>query len=136
MDRDAVARAGRRAQAEEALAFEREREAALRLQLAELVLEEEGSRIDAAAFAELEADDVRLVRAALGQLDEDAAIADEEDVFAEDLYVDFADEPDDGDDDEDESSRLQREIDGSRRTQAALERFIAALGVPARSEVE
>jgi len=134
VDRDAVARAGRRAQAEEALAFEREREAALRQQLAELVLEEEGARVDATAFAALGEDDVRLVRAALGQLDE--ADADEDDPFAEDLYVDFDDEPGDADDDEDEASRLQGEIDGSLRIQAALERFIAALGVPAGSEVE
>jgi len=134
VDRDAVARAGRRAQAEEALAFEREREAALRQQLAELVLEEEGARVDATAFAALGEDDVRLVRAALGQLDE--ADADEDDPFAEDLYVDFDDEPGDADDDEDEASRLQGEIDGSLRIQAALERFIAALGVPAGSELE
>jgi len=134
VDRDAVARAGRRAQAEEALAFEREREAALRQQLAELVLEEEGARVDATAFAALGEDDVRLVRAALGQLDE--ADADGDDPFAEDLYVDFDDEPGDADDDEDEASRLQGEIDGSLRIQAALERFIAALGVPAGSELE
>ena len=62
MDRDAIARAGRRAQAEEALAFEREREAALREQIAALVLEEEGPRLDAEAFASLDDADVRLVR--------------------------------------------------------------------------
>ena len=130
MDRDAVARAGRRAQAEEALVFEREREAALRQQLAELVLEEEGARVDAEAFATLGEDDARLVRAALGQVDED----DDEDPFADDLYVVFEDEPDEPEGDEDEGSRLQGEIEESLRTQAALERFIAALDAPAPTE--
>ncbi len=132
VDRDAVARAGRRAQAEEALVFEREREAALRQQVAELVLEEEGARVDAAAFATLDEDEIRLVRAALGQVDEDDV--DEEDPFADDLYVVFEDEPDEPEDDEDEASRLQGEIEESLRTQAALERFIAALDAPAPTE--
>ena len=127
MDRDAVARAGRRAQAEEALDFERRREAALRQQLAELVLEEDGAQVDAAAFAELDEDDAGRVRAALGLLDEDQT-DDEEDPFAQDVYVDFEDQPDaDEAEGEDEASRLQREIDDSLRIQAALQRFIGAL---------
>jgi hypothetical protein len=132
VDRDAVARAGRRAQAEEALVFEREREAALRRQVAELVLEEEGARVDAAAFATLDEDEVRLVRAALGQVDEDEL--DEEDPFADDVYVVFDDEPAEQEGDTDETSRLQGEIEESLRTQAALERFIAALDAPAPTE--
>jgi hypothetical protein len=131
VDRDAVARAGRRAQAEDALLFERDREAALRQQLAEIVLEEEGARVDAAAFAALDEDEVRRVRAALGQVDEDDV---EEDPFADDLYVAFEDEPDEQEDDEDEAARLQSEIEESLRTQAALERFIAALDAPAPTE--
>ena len=133
MDREAVARAGRRAQAEEALAFEREREAALRRQVAELVLEEDGPRVDAAAFAELDDDEVRRVRAALGEPDEDSA--EEDDLFEDGVYyVEFADEPGAEDGEEDEASRLEREIDESLRTQAALERFIAALDAPAPTE--
>jgi hypothetical protein len=131
VDRDAVARAGRRAQAEDALLFERDREAALRQQLAEIVLEEEGARVDAAAFAALDEDEVRRVRAALGQVDEDDV---EEDPFADDLYVAFEGEPDEQEDDEDEAARLQSEIEESLRTQAALERFIAALDAPAPTE--
>ena len=122
MDRDAVARAGRRAQAEEALVFERGREAALRQQVAELVLEEDGARVDAAAFATLDEDDVRLVRVALGQADEEDV---DEDPFGDEPYVVF--EPAEEEDAEDEVSRLQSEIEESLRTQAALERFIAAL---------
>ena len=129
-----MARDGRRAQAEEALAFERDREAELRRQLADVVLEEEGARVDAAAFAALEPDDVRRVRAALGELDEDGG--DEEDDLFDEAFVtiDFGDEPE-REDDEAETSRLEREIDESRRTQAAIERFIAALDAPAPTEM-
>ena len=131
MDREAVARAGRRAQAEEALAFEREREAALRDQIAALVLEEEGARVDAAAFAELPPDDVELVRSALGELADDGE-EEEDDLFGDEPYVTFDDE-----DDEppvDEVARLGAEIEGSQRIQAALERYIAALDRPAVPE--
>ncbi|HET9213431.1 MAG TPA: hypothetical protein VFN93_01660 [Gaiellaceae bacterium] len=128
MDRDALARAGRRAQAEEALLFEREREEALRRQLAELALEEEGPRVDAEAFAALDEDEVRRVRAALGQFE--APELDDDPSFLDDLYVDLADEPEDL---EDEATRLEREIDESLRTQAALGRFIAALSASAES---
>ena len=131
MDREAVARAGRRTQAEEALAFEREREAALRDQIAALVLEEEGARVDAAAFAELAPDDVELVRSALGELADDGE-EDEDDLFGDEPYVTFED-----DDDEqpvDEVARLGAEIEGSQRIQAALERYIAALDRPAAPE--
>jgi hypothetical protein len=127
VDREEVARAGRRAQAEEALAFEREREAALRDQIAALVLEEEGARVDAAAFAELPPDDVELVRSALGELADDGE-EDEDDLFGDEPYVTFED------DDEppvDEVARLGAEIEGSQRIQAALERYIAALDRPA-----
>ena len=70
--------------------------------------------------------------AALGQVDEEDV--EEEDPFAEDLYVVFEDEPDEQEDDEDETARLQDEIEESLRTQAALERFIAALDAPAPTE--
>ena len=129
MDRDALARAGRRAQAEEALLFEREREQALRRQLAELALEEEGPRVDAEAFAALDDEEARRVRAALGQFE--ALEADDDASFLDDLYIDLADEPEEAA--EDEPSRLEREIDDSLRTQAALERFIAALSASAES---
>ena len=132
MDRDAVARAGRRAQAEEALVFEREREEALRQQVAEIVLEEDGARVDAAAFAMLDVDEVRLVRVALGQDGEEDV---EEDPFGDEPYVVF-EQAEEEDDDEDEVSRLQSEIDESRRTQAALERFIAALEPSATTEAD
>jgi hypothetical protein len=132
VDRDALARAGRRAQAEEALLFEREREEALRRQLAELALEEEGPRVDAEAFSALDDDEARRVRAALGQFE--ALEVDDDASFLDDLYVDLADEPEETD--EDEPTRLEREIEDSLRTQVALERFIAALDTPARTEAQ
>lgn len=130
MDRDAVARAGRRAQAEEALAFEREREAALREQVEALVLEEAGADVDAAAFAELADDDVERVRAALGEVA--ILVEEDDDPFDDEPYVTF-DDPDD-EPAEDEVGRLGAEIDDSRRTQAALERYIAALERPSVPE--
>ena len=132
MDREAVARAGRRAQAEESLAFEREREAALRDQIAALVLEEEGARVDAAAFAELAAEEVELVRSALGERADDGE-EDEDDLFGDEPYVTFDDDQED-EPPMDEVARLGAEIEDSQRVQAALERYIAALDRPAIPE--
>jgi hypothetical protein len=130
VDRDAVARAGRRAQAEEALAFEREREAALRDQIAALVLEEEGPRVDAAAFAGLAPEEVELVRTALGEASVDV---DEDDPFEGAPYVTL-DDPEDEEPPIDELARLEAEIAESCRIQEALERYIAALDRPAVPE--
>ena len=132
MDRDAVARAGRRAQAEEALAFERSREAALHDQIAALVLEEEGARVDAAAFAELAPEEVELVRSALGERADDGE-EDEDDLFGDEPYVTFDDDQED-EPPVDEVARLGAEIAESQRVQAALERYIAALDRPAAPE--
>jgi hypothetical protein len=117
----------------EALEFERERETELRRQVAEVVLEQEGDRLDAAALADLDDDDVRRVRAALGHVDPEE-VGEEEDPFGSDVFVelDFDDEPDE--EPEDETVRLEREIEESLRTQAALERFIAALDAQAATE--
>jgi hypothetical protein len=131
VDRDAVARAVRRAQAEEALADEREREAALRQQVAEVVLEQDGGRVDAEAFDGLDADEARRVRAALGLLDDDPDEADD-DPFADELYVELEEDPDEPE--EDELARLEDEIAESQRIQHALESFIAALDAPAPTE--
>ena len=116
----------------EALEFERERETELRRQVAEVVLEEEGDRLDAAALADLDDEDVRRVRAALGHVDPEEL--EEEDPFTDDVFVelDFDDEP--HEEPEDETGRLEREIEESLRIQSALERFIAALDAQAATE--
>ena len=87
------------------------------------MLESEGPRLDAEVFARLAPEDVALVREALGEQEED-----EEDLFAADGFLDL--EAEDGEDGEPpgaEIARLQEEVAASRRVQAALERYLAAL---------
>lgn len=87
------------------------------------MLESEGPRLDAEVFARLAPEDVALVREALGEQEED-----EEDLFAEGGFLDLEEE--DGEDAEPpgaEIARLQEEVAASRRVQAALERYLAAL---------
>lgn len=128
MDRDAIAREGRRAEATEALELERERETALETQVREIVLEEEGPRLDRETFAQLSEEEAADVREALGQLELDDER--EEDPFAGvEPYV-VLDDDGDADEDEDEVARLEGEIEGSRRRQRALERYLAVLDTP------
>ncbi len=122
MDSDAIVCARRHQQALDALEFERGREAALLEQRDEVLTELEGPRIDAAAFARMEAEDVELVREAL----------DPEQGSPEEEWLEFQGEP--------EAERLRREereaerqrlillIAECRRLQQALERYLEALG--------
>ncbi len=122
MDSDAIVCARRHQQALDALEFERGREAALLEQRDEVLTELEGPRIDAAAFARMEAEDVELVREAL----------DPEQGSPEEEWLEFQGEP--------EAERLRREereaerqrlillIAECRRLQRALERYLEALG--------
>ncbi len=122
MDREAIARAQRRQQALESLESERDREAALLDQLQAVIAEEEGPRIDEAAFAKMEPEDVEVVRDALGATPWGA---DEELGFG--LEVDDLSD-DEGESIEEEIARLQEEIARSRRRQGAFERYLEALG--------
>lgn len=127
MERDEIARGRRREQAREQLEFERERESALLDQLAEVITEELGSQVDAAAFAQMAPEDVAIVREAQGGLTDGAG----EDAGDED-YVVWAD---DGEDDEAEAkadaeaeiARLEAELSECRRRQRAHERYLEAL---------
>jgi hypothetical protein len=120
VEREAIAREGRREQALEALAFEREREGALRAQVTQIVLEHDSARVDERAFARMTPAEVELVRDALGEIEEP-----------------FDDDPDllplgAGDDVDDEGpeaelARLDEEILGCRSRQRALESYLAAL---------
>jgi hypothetical protein len=132
VDRDAIARRRRRDQVLDALAFEREREAALVEQLEEVVLEEEGPRIDREAFALLQPEDVAVVRGLLDDWSEpDAEEADE---LEADFFAGLESESDEpAADEEDEVARLQGEIASSRARQRALERYLEALAAPAAS---
>jgi hypothetical protein len=130
LDRDAIARVRRRAQAAEALDFERDRERLLVEQIELLVLETEGARIDAEVFARLDPADVAVVREVLDGI---AAEDEEEDPGAfvdDDGYIDLTTTDDAGDGVEEEITRLGEEIERSRATQATLERYLAALDAP------
>ena len=122
MDRAAIAREGRRAQALEALAFEREREQALDSQLREVVREAEGAHVDALVFVLMTPDDASRVREALGTADGDGP--DDEPLEDEELE-DTADEDDAGP--EPEIGRLEHELERCRAMQHALERYVEAL---------
>jgi hypothetical protein len=129
VDRDAIARRRRRGQALEALAFEREREAALLEQLEEVVLEEEGPRIDREAFARLRPEDVAVVRGVLDGWSEPHE--EEADELEDDFFAGLetaGEEP--APDEEDEVERLQGEIEASRARQRALGRYLDALAAP------
>ena len=123
MDTDTVVRARRRQQALEALEFERDREAALRGQLEEVLTELEGARIDAAAFARMEPADAALVRETLDPLqstpEEWLEIEGESPAEAARLQREER---------EAECTRLRQVIEKSRRSQVALERYLEALG--------
>jgi len=121
MDREAHVRAARRRQVEDALTFERERGALLLEQLEEVLAEGSGEELDAALFARMSSEDVTLVRAALGQLE---TFGDPEEEDGEG----WEEEPDDV---EGEAERLREEIESSRRTQAALSRYLELLAEPA-----
>jgi hypothetical protein len=120
VDRDAMARNQRRRQVEEALDDERGREAALVEQLANVVAETEGPRIDERVFERLDAKDVTLLREVLETMS----------VEEEDESADALDTEDDelgADETATEIARLQDEIADSRRRQLAYGRYLEAL---------
>ena len=123
MDTDGIVRARRRQQALDALEFERDRETALLEQIDEVLTELDGPRIDAAAFARMEADDVELVRETL---DPDHVTSEEERL---ELEGESAAESARLRREEQEAERLRlRELVAEcRRCQKALESYIQAL---------
>lgn len=118
MDRDAIARARRRREFEEALEEERGREEALRDQIEFVVAEEEGARIDHELLALLAPAEAAL----LADLFADPTDGEEDELEPED------DTDPEGDD---EVARLLGEIEHSRARQRALERAAQLLGPPA-----
>jgi len=120
VDRDAIVRAGRRAQALEALEFERARGAALRERLEAIVVELEGPAVDATVFARMAPEDVDVVRPAL-QAEEPDPLEPLEDELEDEVSEQRAwlDE---------EIVRLQAEIAASGRREQAFERYLDALG--------
>jgi hypothetical protein len=129
VDRDAIARAQRRRQAQEALEFERDRATGLEEQVEAIVAELEGPRIDQEAFASMAPEDVEAVRAVLQP---DEAPGAEEDWLDFEAELSEADPSETEEETEDETEaeieRLQQELAASRRRQQVLERYLEALG--------
>lgn len=128
MDRAAITRAERRRQALEELDLERDRAAALREEVARLVVELEGPRLDEEVFARLAPADVELVqdtfRSGHFAADDIGGDDDEEDWF----QVDAEDPETVRAETEEEIRRLEAEIAASTRRQEAFERYLEALG--------
>ena len=123
VEREAIARERRRRQAAEHLEFERDREAALRDQLEELITEQHGSQVDDAAFAGMSPEEVKVVREALVGSDDPPEVDEVEAALS-----DWPDEAaDDANDFEDEIARLEGELADCRRRQQAFERYLEAL---------
>ena len=125
VDREAITRARRRMQAEELLADERDREAALRDALEERISEADGPALDEQIFASLSPEEARLVRNGLtGVLDDetppDEAFWGEEEepeVDEESVQAEL----------EEEIARLQAEVEACRARQQAYERYLQVL---------
>jgi hypothetical protein len=125
MDVEAIARGQRRRQAQEALEFERDREAVLHEQLAAIIAEVEGPRVDEAAFARMSPEDAELARGIL----EAGVDGEDPDIDPDDEWYDTEETPEpDPASFEDEVHRLEGEIAESRRLQQALKSYLDALG--------
>jgi hypothetical protein len=124
MDRLAMVRAERRRQATEELEAERDRADSLREEIARLIVELEGPRLDEEAFAQLAPEDVEVVRSALQG---DTAIEGDDPDWL-DSDDPWRDEETARADVESEIARLEEEIAVSTRRQEAFERYLAALG--------
>lgn len=122
MDVDGIVRTRRREQVRDALEFERDREAALDDQLADVLAELEGSRIDDAAFATMTPEDAAIV---LDVLDPGHAEPVDEFDYAGQPVTESADEI--RREHEDERARLEDVLEESRARQRALEAYLAAL---------
>jgi hypothetical protein len=123
VDRQAIVRAQRRRQANDALEFERARAEALREQLETIVAELDGPAMDEAIFAAMSPEQAAVVRTELYG-EEPEPLGDEWALPAEDEEEPVLDPADR----EAEIVRLQGEIEGSIRRQQAFEAYLAALG--------
>lgn len=124
VDTDAIVRARRRQEALEAVEFEQGRETALLDQINEVLVELDGPRIDADAFARMEPEDVELVRATLQPTQftpEEEWLELEGDPPARVERLRRAEL-------QAEQLRLRQSIAECRHRQNALERYIEALG--------
>jgi hypothetical protein len=128
VNREALAREGRRRQALEVLEFERARGTALRERLEMFVTEIDGPAVDETVFASMSPEDVAVVRAELQPV---------EPVPPDEPDETYDGEPREGEPEPDaepvevlhaaELDRLQREIAASQERQRAFERYLELL---------
>jgi hypothetical protein len=123
VDREAIARAVRRRQAEEVLQFERDREQTLKEQVEVVIGEAEGPGVDAAAFEKMSPEDAEIVKAELDpptfDPGEDTGFFERDDLFdLEEAEVDPHAE---------ELARLGEELEECRRRQQAFSAYLDAL---------
>jgi len=123
MDREAIARGERRRRMEETLDDERGRQQALAERLAEVVAEEEGSKVDEQVFARMDPEDVALVRETL----EEPPVFDEFEAAEDAGFLSLEPDEEEQNEVEEEIARLQAEIAASQRRQLAYERYLEAL---------
>jgi len=127
VDREAIARAVRRRQAQETLDFEREREQTLKDQVELVIAEAEGARVDAAAFEKMSPQDVQIVRTefdppGFGDGDDGPGFFERDDLFDLDEFEDEVDPH------AEELARLNSELAECRRRQEAFSAYLDALG--------
>jgi hypothetical protein len=124
VDRRAIAAERRRRLVLERLEDEQHREAALVDRLEDIVTEQEGPAIDRAAYAQLAADQVAVVREAIeGREDDDYGtswFSELEESASEEIEEDAFDV-------EAEIARLEGEIAASRARQEALQAYLDAI---------
>lgn len=122
MDVREIAREQRRRQVLDALEFERNREAALRVSLEHTAADLEGASIDEAVFAQMTGEEVEIVRSALVGTDFEL----EEELDEE--WLSFGPSEDElRADRTEEIARLEAELEACRRRQAAFERYLDLL---------
>ena len=124
VDVDEIVGARRRQQVLDALEFERDREAALRSQIEDVLTELEGSRVDEAVFARMTPEDVSLVRRVLhpdSDEDEDEDEFDLQGLLSSESRAEIRAEQ------KAERVRLEGVLADSRSRQRALESYLEAL---------
>jgi hypothetical protein len=126
VDRGAIARNQRRRVIGEAVEFEQEREAALLVQLEEIVAELAGPHIDEAAFARMTPGDVDIVRAVLAGQNPGEEILEE--MPDEDWLTAKPDPEAESEELLAEIARLEEEIASTQGRRDAFERYLDALG--------
>ena len=125
MDREQIARDVRRRQAEDTLAFERDREKTLHEQIELLIAEAEGPRLDAEVFARMSPEDAEIVKADFAPPPVSYEAGSGSGFLERDDVIFFDDEDDT---ENEELMRLNEELEECRNRQRAFQAYLDALG--------